>query len=506
MASERWPNGGSRAWRKLRARVLERDGGRCSWIDTEGEAGGFVQGSKAAEGRCESTSRLEVHHARPGPAIDAELEDLYSTCKRHHPPPDAAWKEESAAAAAAAAVRRLDVHDLDIRTLMPALWNANHVTREVMAKIRASIREYGIVENLVVRPHPEFEGKYEVLSGNHRLQIFKQLRVKLAPCHIVELDDVMARLLAQTLNRTRGKDDPHKLAALMDEIHQALPKARVDEFIDSMAVLPKPALGAMEKLLAAQRSGEGVGYMFRPINPMKLGQRLEACCHPPRMRKVLELFAGRGQLTFWYARLFDQLVRVDSDSEGQPDHHMPAIEYLRTKFVEDAPFDLVDFDDEGNPYEELDAFFEVIKEHPQPPFVLCVTDGLAHRLKLIRNVPTDLQAIYRWPEKAAADKRIYLRCPELMDHGIRARAEQAGYIATLISMEWKPGKSATFGAWLIGPEEDTRSPIEVETEPADALPEAWGTWRIELKPPQGERKPPVEELPEKKPRSKKAKP
>lgn len=499
MASERWPNGGSRAWRKLRAQILERDGTRCTHVtDVDGNTK-FVQGDKTPAGwtRCDKTTRLEVHHGKPGPAIEADLEDLYTVCKPHHPKADAVWQDDSAAAAAQAAIALLPEQLIDTRSLMPALWNANHVHRSTMEKIKNSIREFGIVENSVVRPHPEFPGKYEVLSGNHRLQIYKQLRVKKVPCKVVELDDAMARVLAQTLNRTRGSDDPQKLALLMDEIHAALPEQKIADFLDSAIKLPRS--GAMEKLLDWQRDEAGVGYQFKPIHPMKLGHRLEACAHPRSLDAALELFAGQGQLTFWYSRLFQKVVRVDADPEGKPDHNMTATEYIRTRLVQDGPFTLVDFDDEGSPHEELDAFFEVVKDHRQPPFVLCVTDGLAHRLKLIRNRPTDLQAIYRWPEKLAKGKHIYLRCPELLDHGIKARAEEAGYTATTIAVDWKPGKSATFGSWVIGPEEDTRSPVEKETE-GDALPEAWGAWRLEPK--ERQAKPPVE--PVSKPASKRA--
>lgn len=493
MASDRWPNGGSRAWRKLRAQVLERDGNRCTHVETPG-GGVLVAGTRIIPQRCEKTARLEVHHTKPGPAAEAELDDLITVCKKHHPPPDAAWKEASAAEAARQAIAKLDVRELDVRDLLPALWNANKVPRETLQRIKNSIRQYGIVENLVVRPHPEFPGKYEILSGNHRQKIFKQLGIKTAPCHLVELDDAMARVLAQTLNRTRGADDPQKLALLMDQIHASLPKQTVEQFLEPMALLPEP--GAMQKLLAAQMKGEGRGYQFRPVHPLKLGLKLEACCHPPRLRKALELFAGRGQMTFWYARLFEQVVRVDIDPEGEPDYAMGAADYLRQHFLDDGPFDFVDFDDEGNPWEELDAFFEVIKEHPQPPFVLSVTDGLPHRLKMLRTVPTDLYAIYRWPERAAADKRLYLRCPELMDNGIRVRAEEAGYVAEQISMEWKPGKSATFGSWVIGPEQDTRSEMEQQLEQEEDLPEAWGAWRVTRKPDTRPGKPPVEKLKE----------
>lgn len=479
MPSERWPNGGTRAWRKLRAEVIARDGGRCTHVEPaeEGAEPTFVQHDKAAAGRCEKTARLEVHHSKPGPAVDADLEDLYTVCKTHHPKADAKWAEDAKEAAARAAIAQLDVQQIDIRALMPAIWNANHVHKATMEKIANSIREFGVVENLVVRPHPEFPGKYEVLSGNHRLVIFKRLRFKKVACHILQVDDAHARLLAQTLNRTRGSDDPEKLAALMEDIQQAIPKAKIQDFLENVVSLPE-GRRAMEKLLKFQREEAGVGYQFKPIHPMKLGQRLEACSHPRKLNKALELFAGRGQLTYWYARLFKKVVRVDLDNEGSPDHNMAAGEYLRTQFLEEAPFDLIDFDDEGSPHDELDIFFELIKTHRQPPFVLCVTDGLAHRLKLIRNVPTDLQKIYRWPEPIATGKHLYLRCPELLDHGIQERAREAGYLCETIAVDWKPGKSATFGSWVIGPEEDTRSPIEVDTEDPAATPETWGAWRL----------------------------
>jgi ParB family transcriptional regulator, chromosome partitioning protein len=68
------------------------------------------------------------------------------------------------------------------------------------------------VENLVARPHPDEAGAFEVVSGNHRLLLYLELGMETAPCHVVELDDARARILAQTLNRTRDEDDPEKKA------------------------------------------------------------------------------------------------------------------------------------------------------------------------------------------------------------------------------------------------------------------------------------------------------
>jgi DNA modification methylase len=108
--------------------------------------------------------------------------------------------------------------DIPLDLLEPAPWNPNRVSDEILSKLRRSIVDFGIVENLVVRPHPHRPGSYEVISGNQRLTLYRRLRLGSAPCHLVSLDEVRARLLAQTLNRTRGHDDPEVYAALIEQV------------------------------------------------------------------------------------------------------------------------------------------------------------------------------------------------------------------------------------------------------------------------------------------------
>ena len=88
----------------------------------------------------------------------------------------------------------------------------------LLAKIRRSIERFGVVENLVARPHPKLKGSFEVLSGNHRLRLLHELGYRSAPVVLVRLDD--ARLLAQTLNRTRGTDNPEAYARLLELMRQ----------------------------------------------------------------------------------------------------------------------------------------------------------------------------------------------------------------------------------------------------------------------------------------------
>ena len=72
----------------------------------------------------------------------------------------------------------LNVRQIPLERLHTAPWNANVVPARTLAKIRRSIRTFGILENSVARPLPNpcpvcgGEDHFEVISGNHRLEIY----------------------------------------------------------------------------------------------------------------------------------------------------------------------------------------------------------------------------------------------------------------------------------------------------------------------------------------------
>lgn len=110
----------------------------------------------------------------------------------------------------------MEVVNIKIQNLVEAPWNTNVVKPEIMDKIERSIKRFGIVENEIVRPIAD--GKYEVISGNHRLRIYKKLAFESAPCVVKNLSDADAYLLAQIINNTRGENDISKESQLYKEL------------------------------------------------------------------------------------------------------------------------------------------------------------------------------------------------------------------------------------------------------------------------------------------------
>ncbi len=119
----------------------------------------------------------------------------------------------------------MKIVDLPLDQLREAPWNPNEMDRAMMARLRESIARFGVVENLVIRPSGS--GLFEVIGGNHRLQVLKEDRYPTVPCVVVDLDDAQARLLAQALNRIEGADDLGLKAELVREVLKSLPQDEV---------------------------------------------------------------------------------------------------------------------------------------------------------------------------------------------------------------------------------------------------------------------------------------
>ena len=91
----------------------------------------------------------------------------------------------------------MQVVDVDIEALIPDPENARTHDDKNLAAIRGSIKQFDVVEPLVVQRSSNI-----VLGGNGRLEVLKSLGHKTVPVHYIDIDDKKAKALALALNRT----------------------------------------------------------------------------------------------------------------------------------------------------------------------------------------------------------------------------------------------------------------------------------------------------------------
>ncbi len=128
---------------------------------------------------------------------------------------------------------RIGARMVPLDDLSPHPLNANVMPGDLRAKLKAHIHRTGRYPFVVVRPHPEEPGRYQVLDGHHRVEILRELGHKEARCDVWQVDDREAKLLLATLNRAALRDllrddgvilvsvddnEVHHLRMLLDEI------------------------------------------------------------------------------------------------------------------------------------------------------------------------------------------------------------------------------------------------------------------------------------------------
>jgi len=199
----------------------------------------------------------------------------------------------------------VDVRAIPLGKLRVAEWNSNRPGAELIRKTRRSIERFGLVANLVVRKHPTRRGAFEVLSGNHRLELLAELGFDEAPCVVVDVDDARARLLAATLNRG-GVNDPIAYAQLVaDVIAELGSTAELEELLPETPESLDVALARLEAL--PERVPRDDAYPL--VSTWKLGFKLEAALAADR-HGALVGGEDAAAMSWWYGHVFDKVLEL----------------------------------------------------------------------------------------------------------------------------------------------------------------------------------------------------
>jgi len=169
--------------------------------------------------------------------------------------------------------------------LRPNPWNPNRFPAELLLKLRAAIAEKGMLGTLLVRPR---EDHFEVVDGEHRLSIARELGLSELPCRVLDLSDTEAKIKTLQLNGFRGENDPERLARLLldlsldldlEKLEQELPYDRLD-LETSLELLELkdhgPQAGEIEERIEEESRREIFAAVVTPEQRVLIEQALSA--------------------------------------------------------------------------------------------------------------------------------------------------------------------------------------------------------------------------------------
>lgn len=107
--------------------------------------------------------------------------------------------------------------DIEIKKLVKANWNYKKEDENLFAKLLHQMKNNGQIENIIIRKlSPD---KYEVINGNHRLDVMKILKYK--KCHVYNYGDItlsQAKRIAIETNETYFDSDKRKKSEIISQL------------------------------------------------------------------------------------------------------------------------------------------------------------------------------------------------------------------------------------------------------------------------------------------------
>ena len=112
---------------------------------------------------------------------------------------------------------------IKLNKLKKAPWNYKVEDTELLEKLKKNIQKNGFIQNLIVR---ELDNNiYEVVNGNHRLDILIKLNYEKAVCfNLGKISEILAKKIAIETNETRFDSNISKLAEIIDDLKNEYPE------------------------------------------------------------------------------------------------------------------------------------------------------------------------------------------------------------------------------------------------------------------------------------------
>ena len=128
-----------------------------------------------------------------------------------------------------------ELRTIKLEKLLPHPDNPNRMSKANFDKLVRNINQTGRYEPLLVRPHPDKAGYFQIINGCHRYQALKQLGYKIADVVVWNVDDHQTDILHATINRLSGKDILEKKLALLRKLNSRLSARELGKLLPQTA-------------------------------------------------------------------------------------------------------------------------------------------------------------------------------------------------------------------------------------------------------------------------------
>jgi ParB/RepB/Spo0J family partition protein len=152
------------------------------------------------------------------------------------------------------------VQAIEIEKLIAHPDNPNRMSEATFRKLVRNIERTGRYEPIVVRPHPEREGYFQIINGHHRSRALAKLGYKAADCVVWDIDDEQADILLATLNRLGGTDELGKKLELLKRLNKRMESKELARLVPQTA----KQIERLTNLKIPNRPAEAKGFS----NPM----------------------------------------------------------------------------------------------------------------------------------------------------------------------------------------------------------------------------------------------
>ena len=99
-------------------------------------------------------------------------------------------------------------------------WNPNSMEAEFFEALTTEVKANGMPQPILVRPHPEKEGKFEIVDGEHRWKSSRIAGKKRIAVVVVPYTETEAKVRTLAMNGLRGQNIPIRLARLLVDLHK----------------------------------------------------------------------------------------------------------------------------------------------------------------------------------------------------------------------------------------------------------------------------------------------